>query len=178
MKSLNPRQERFCHEYCIDCNATRAYRAAGYRSKVPQPAAARLLSCDIIQAKIHDIQQVSTDQIDARKRRIRAEYEKIAFQDPKDSLFDFTPAGPVLKKADDIDGALISSVSVDPRGGIKVRTWSKTEALDKLAKMDNMLTDRIDLTSGGQQIQVTPINIIYEEVGGDGEDKEATSEGD
>lgn len=40
---LTPKQQRFCDEYIVDLNATRAAKAAGYSARTAEAAASRLL---------------------------------------------------------------------------------------------------------------------------------------
>jgi phage terminase small subunit len=54
---LNAKQERFCHEYIIDLNATQAAIRAGYSEKTAQEQSSRLLSNVIIQKKINEAKE-------------------------------------------------------------------------------------------------------------------------
>jgi len=56
MKKLTPKQQRFCQQYVIDFNASRAARDAGYKSH-----AARAMGCENLQkpavaARIRELQ--------------------------------------------------------------------------------------------------------------------------
>lgn len=53
-KSLNPKQQRFCDEYLIDCNATRSATAAGYSPKTAYAIGAKLLKKAEIQRYIEE----------------------------------------------------------------------------------------------------------------------------
>jgi phage terminase small subunit len=51
-KELSPKQQRFCDEYLIDLNATKAAERAGYSAKTAQEQGSRLLSNVMVQARI------------------------------------------------------------------------------------------------------------------------------
>lgn len=50
VKKLTPKMTRFCDEWCVDCNGTRAAKAAGYKN--PQVMSSRLLANPLIQKYI------------------------------------------------------------------------------------------------------------------------------
>ncbi len=56
MTTLTPKQERFCHEYMVDLNATQAAIRAGYSEKTAQEQASRLLSKVIVKTRISELQ--------------------------------------------------------------------------------------------------------------------------
>lgn len=51
-KELSSKQQRFCDEYLIDLNATKAAERAGYSAKTAQEQGSRLLSNVMVQARI------------------------------------------------------------------------------------------------------------------------------
>lgn len=51
---MTPKQQRFCDEYLVDCNATQAAIRAGYSPKTANEQAARLLANVSIKAYIDD----------------------------------------------------------------------------------------------------------------------------
>ena len=52
---LNDKQERFCHEYLIDCNGTQAYIRAGYSSNSPHVEASNLLNKPNVRTRIREL---------------------------------------------------------------------------------------------------------------------------
>ena len=160
---LNPRRERFCREFLLDSNASAAYIRAGYKSRRPEVNASRLLSYDSIQKRIKELQQVTNDEIEERKRRIIQELERVAFQDAKRNM-SFTPSGPILKDEKDIDGKLIAGITNSPKFGIRMKAWDKLKALELLGRIHGFYAaERLDVTSGGQPIRTTPVSITFEE---------------
>ena len=51
----NDRHERFCHEYIKDQNATQAYIRAGYSKNGANRLSSRLMSKDVIRARIKEL---------------------------------------------------------------------------------------------------------------------------
>ena len=56
MKSLNPRQERFCQSFVLCPNASYAARDAGFESKWARKQGSRLMATTRIRARIREIQ--------------------------------------------------------------------------------------------------------------------------
>ena len=56
MKSLTPRQERFCHEFVNWAQGAVAAREAGYQAKWSRKQGSRLLATERIRARIREIQ--------------------------------------------------------------------------------------------------------------------------
>lgn len=56
-KRLNDRQERFCREYVIDYNATKAAARAGYSSKTARTIGSENLTKPAILARVHELQE-------------------------------------------------------------------------------------------------------------------------
>lgn len=52
---LNARQERFCHEYIIDSNATQAAIRSGYSPRAAGPVASRLLTNANVRARVDEL---------------------------------------------------------------------------------------------------------------------------
>lgn len=77
--SLSNREERFCYEYVLHLNATKAAINAGYKGTAVRVTASRLLSKANIQSKINQLKEnlAETAQISALK--VIQEHQKIAF---------------------------------------------------------------------------------------------------
>lgn len=83
-KKLTIKQERFCHEYIIDFNATQAYIRAKYSKTGAQSSASKLLSNPIVQERIKDLTQKLNDKSLDLKQRIKEELTNIAFANASD----------------------------------------------------------------------------------------------
>lgn len=146
-KKLRPAHQRFADEYLKDFNATAAYRRAGYaaRGNSAEVNAVRLLRKAQVAAYIESKRQALAEKADISTEATLRETARIAFADIG-RLFD---ADGRLKPINEIDPdtrAAIASIDSetlyegtgkDRRAVgtiVKVRLWSKTDALEKLMK--------------------------------------------
>jgi phage terminase small subunit len=58
---MNPKQKRFCQEYCKDLNGTQAAIRAGYSPKTAESQASRLLRNDKVSSEIAKLLGTATD---------------------------------------------------------------------------------------------------------------------
>lgn len=73
------RYERFCKEYVIDLNGTRAAIAAGYSKKTARSKASQLLTKGNIKARIAELQKDTAKKLDLTAEIVLAELKKIGF---------------------------------------------------------------------------------------------------
>ena len=148
-------QKRFCDEYLIDLNATRAYKVAYQRCKKDETANAassRLLRNVKVQEYISEKQQEIEKRTEITQDMIVKELAKIAFLDIRKL---YTENGQ-LKNIADIDdktvGAISSLETLEEYDGYgedrekigdtqKVKLLDKTKALELLGKHLGMFTD-------------------------------------
>ncbi len=137
---LTPKQERFCQEYLIDLNATRAAIRAGYSEKTANNQSSRLLVNVGIQNKIAELKSKLSKKTNITAEAVINELAKIAFANVQDYIEegnlakDFTKIK--RKKA-----AAIASVKLTESSG---KDWStkvtefklhdKQAALEKLGR--------------------------------------------
>ena len=76
---LNDRQEKFCYEYCLDFNATRAAIKAGYSENTARSQASQLLTKLNIQARIKEMQDNLAETAGLSRLRVLNEHMKMAF---------------------------------------------------------------------------------------------------
>jgi phage terminase small subunit len=77
------KQKRFAQEYVIDRNGARAAEAAGYGKKTAKEAASRLLTFVNVQEEISRLDKELDEKALVTAERVRAEYAKLAFYDPR-----------------------------------------------------------------------------------------------
>ncbi len=152
-------QQRFCDEYLIDLNATRAYKVAYPKVKKDHTATVngnRLLT-------FADIKKYISDKIKEREKRTKVtqdkviqELAKIAFADIR-SLYNDSGGLKNIKEIDnDIAGAIISLETLEEYEGYgdnrekvgdtrKVKLLDKTKALELLGKHLGMFRDKIEV---------------------------------
>jgi phage terminase small subunit len=107
----NPQHEKFCLAYVSDFNATQAAIKAGYSKKTAASQASRLLTTVKIQLRVKELTRKSFQRLEITSDRIRQEYAKIAFFNPK-SLFDEHGRMKAVSELDDDDAAAIAAVEV------------------------------------------------------------------
>lgn len=76
---LTPKQELFCYEYCIDFNATRAAKAAGYSESTANVIGSENLSKPYIQERIKYMKEHLAETAQVSALKVIEEHKKIAF---------------------------------------------------------------------------------------------------
>lgn len=144
---ITAKQQRFCEEYLIDLNGTRAYMAV-YKVKSHNTAAAnaaRLLTNAKIQSYISEKQKALQKKTGITVERVLNEYARIAFSDLR--LY-YNEDGSLKKMIDltEDEAAAIAGVEAEElfdgfgedriQIGVtkKIKRWDKTKALDSLAR--------------------------------------------
>jgi len=149
-----PAVEKASQAYWITGSVTAALAAAGrsyqwYRNHQ-----------DEIQQRLAVLSEKSLENLKARRGRIVAELEAIAYAGIEDFVV-LDPSGQVtgLRFPTDKRSA-IQMVQVGKGGALKLSLFDRLRALDLLARISGLAVDRVDVTSGGKPIQ--PISITYE----------------
>ena len=152
-------QKRFCDEYLIDLNATRAYKVAYPRCKKDETANAassRMLRNVKVQEYISEKQKEIEKRTEVTQDMVIKELAKIAFLDIRKL---YTENGQ-LKNVADIDsdtaGAISSLETLEEYEGYgddrekigdtqKVRLLDKTKALELLGRHLGIFNDKMDV---------------------------------
>lgn len=152
-------QKRFCNEYLIDLNATRAYKVAYSRCKKDETAnvnGSKLLRNAKVQEYISAKQKEIEKRTEVTQDMVIKELAKIAFLDIRKL---YTENGQ-LKNVADIDGdtagAISSLETLEEYEGYgndrekigdtqKVRLLDKTKALELLGKHLGMFKDKVEI---------------------------------
>lgn len=162
---LTIKQEKFCQGLFSGLTQREAYKQAFncvvMKDKSIDERASRLNSMVKVQSRLKEL----TDEIKNRNmvtvERVLAEYAKIGFADIKDFLefgtrkvregFD-KDGEPVYgyrqvieaKPSDEVDGTLISEVSISDNGTFKFKLHDKKGALDMMGKHLGMFIEKIE----------------------------------
>lgn len=171
--ALNAKQQRFVEEYLIDLNATRAAIRAGYSEKTAHTQGPRLLYNAEVQEAVEAAKLARSMRTQVTADRVLEELARIGFSDLRNVM---TREGALLSPGewDDNTAAAISSLEVVttykgeedeegrkvPEHVHKIKTWDKNSALEKLGKHLGLFSDKLDLTSGGEKIVPTQINLV------------------
>lgn len=134
-RKLTAKEERFCQEYCLDFNATKAALRAGYSTKTAYAIGAENLRKPKISKRIKAKQDNLAELAGISALRIVKEHEKIAFLNTG-KLRDgwFTPHE--FEMLTDDEKACIQEVTTKPGmfgDSLKVKLYDKQKSLDSLA---------------------------------------------
>jgi phage terminase small subunit len=149
---LTAQQEKFCHEYLIDRNATQAAIRAGYSIKTAQEQSSQLLSKLMIKGRVNQLISAELGSIDATAARIKKELTNLAFVNIADA-YDQNGA---LKSFEDmpieLQRAILAVESEELFDGQgknreqigytkRIKLTDKLKALEMLGRHQKMFTD-------------------------------------
>ncbi len=149
---MNEKQRRFCEEYLIDLNATRAYMAAYPSVKngtTAKAAASRLLTFVNVRSYIRERMKAQQDRVEIEQDRILRELAAIAFADITEIVT--IKDGKVC--IEDIDSlpqekrAAIAEIK-ENQWGTEIKICDRLRALELLGKhlgMFGPIKDELDL---------------------------------
>lgn len=154
---LTDAQERFCQEYLLDLNATRAYLAAYPKAKRTTAAAngSRLLGHAKVATRVQQLQSARSKRLEISADDVVRELAAVGMSDV-DHL-DFGTDGRVTVRpgSSPLARRAVASVKVTViegtgrKKGLKItkrelRLWNKNEALRMLAQHTGVLKERVD----------------------------------
>ena len=134
-RKLTAKEERFCYEYCVDFNATKAAMRSGYSLKTAFQIGAENLKKPKIAKRIKEKQDNLAELAGISALRIVKEHEKIAFLNAgklRDGWLSLTE----FELLTDDEKACIQEVSTKPGmfgTDLKVKMYDKQKSLDSLA---------------------------------------------
>lgn len=157
---LTDKQRRFCEEYVVDWNATRAAIAAGYSKKTARQIATQNLSKLYIREHIEDIQKDLSKLTGVTATRNILELKKIAYS----SIASFKNDWMTEKEFDNLTEeqlACISDIQYQTKTTgettetiVKFKIHDKQKAIEILNKMLGFNdSDKLDITTNGKDIQ-------------------------
>ncbi len=164
---MTPKQEKFAQGLFTGLSQREAYRRAysaeGMKDETIDRQACVLASNPKVAARVAELTEELKDRNMITVERILAEYSKIGFADIKDFL-SFKTVKTVnrdlaaltgqsvteyktivdVKNSDEVDGSLISEVSINQRGTFTFKLHDKMAALEKMGKYLGMFKDNIN----------------------------------
>ena len=149
---LSPKHQRFCDEYLVDGNGTRAYRAAYPTVKsdaVAASAGSTLLRNPKVAAYLEAKRAKAAAKAEVTRERVVAEYARLAFGDPR-KVATWGPGGVDLRESSELtdDEAAcvseVSSVAGEHGTSVKFKLHDKKGALDSLSKVLGMFVDKVE----------------------------------
>jgi len=145
-KPLTPKEKRFCDEYLIDLNASRAARTAGFSKVSAAVTACRLLTKANIQKYIQSKADKRMTKLDITGDDVLAELAKLGFS----NMEDFTTPGKRGQLKLDCSElsrdqmAAIQEISYDQYGQMKLKLSDKKASLDLLGRYHKLFTDKVE----------------------------------
>lgn len=140
---LTPKQQRFANEYCVDLNATAAYRRAGYnaRGNSAEAAASRLLSNVKVQQAVQEKEKMVASRCEITAENILREAGALAFSDIR-KLFNADGSPKSIHELDDATAKTVKSIEIGQmvsEGKVvgqmcKIKLWDKNSAHERLFK--------------------------------------------
>ncbi len=110
---LTLKQKRFAAEYCVDLNATAAYRRAGYNAQgnAAEACASRLLSNAKVQQAIQQKEKIAASRLEVNSENVLHATAALAFSDIRKL---FNPDGSLksIHELDDATAAAVQSIEV------------------------------------------------------------------
>lgn len=153
---LTAKQERFCHEYLIDLNATQAAIRAGYSRKTAKMAGSRLMTNDVIGRRIGEMQARREARTDRTADEVIRRLWQIVEADCRQAVNDDGTAVNPAEFSDDFASAI---AGIEIGDTVKIRMNDRLRALDLLAKHHALLTDRVEHSVGtGKVVIMLPDN--------------------
>jgi len=130
---LTDKQKRFCEEYLIDFDATKAVKRSGYHGKNASTVASQIMSSESVQAYIAILKKELSERVNLRLEDVVREYMRIGFA-RIDEMVSWSKETVTLKPSKTLtEDQLAAVASVEnTREGIKIKMHGKLEALAKL----------------------------------------------
>jgi len=142
MSELTDQQERFCREYVIDYNGTRAAIAAGYSEKTAREQASDLLTRPHIANRVDELNGKRLQKADVTAEKVIQRLANLAFFDPRRLYRDDGKLVPLSEldpeTADAIAGFEVHELFVDGDGEGEVGTVKKYKLLDRGQNLERL----------------------------------------
>ena len=158
-RPLTLKQSRFCEEWLIDGNGTRAYRAAGYSAKSDLVAAVeahKLLKHPKIAPVIAASRQKRSERTEITQDMVLKELWRIAGLDLSKAYDEAGNLLPLHEMPEDVRRAIAGLETLEEMQGVgenrrkvgdtrKLKIWDKVRALELLGKHLGIFTDRVKI---------------------------------
>lgn len=134
---LTAKQIKFCEQWMLLGDKTKAAAAAGYSRKTAAQIGYQLMQRPEIRAHIAELQQKTAELAGITRVMVARELKRVAFSDLSDFV-EWGPQGVTLKAIDQVDTRAVAEVSETKSKGektLKIKLYDKKAALDSLNKM-------------------------------------------
>lgn len=171
-------QKRFCNEFLIDLNATRAYKVAYPNCKKDETARAngsRLLTKANIQEYVAEKMKEREQRTEVTQDMVIKELAKIAFFNPKNIFEDNNTLKNIVSLDDDIASVITSVETLEEYDGYgedrekignttKVKLADKMKALEMLGRHLGMFKDKVEVDVKEKQEKKNTITDIFSQM--------------
>lgn len=171
-------QKRFCDEYLIDLNATRAYKVAYPNCKkdeTAKSAGSRLLTNVNLQNYIAEKMKEREKRTEITQDMVIKELAKIAFFNPKNIFGDNNTLKNIVSLDDDIASVITSVETLEEYDGYgedrekignttKVKLADKMKALEMLGRHLGMFKDKVEVDVKEKQEKKNTITDIFSQM--------------
>lgn len=165
--TMREKQKRFCQEYLIDSDATKAAIRAGYAKRSAASIGCDLLKhpevkqhLDELRAELKERTMVKAEEVVAELWRVgKARIDQvISWENGQVNINDSSSL------PEDVKSAIQCVRRVDTESGsrIEVNMHDKVMALDKLCRALGLYQDKVDVTSGGNEMPA-PIIMLAQQ---------------
>lgn len=134
---LTPKQKKFCQEYLVDLNATRAAIRSGYSKKTSGQIGEQNLKKLVVKKYISVLQEKIQEKTGLRIEDVIAELVKVGFSNVQDFVSTGNKIGDIKKLKRDKAAAISSVKTTFKVGGEKtteIKFYDKVDALEKLGR--------------------------------------------
>lgn len=146
---LTDKQKRFCEEYLVDLNATRAAIRAGYSQKTAFSIGVENLKKPLVQEYLQKLMNNRSQRTEITADRVLRELAAIAFSDRTElakvsdkGFVEFTPTDNLNQ-----DTKKVIAGIEEGKYGTKITTYDKVKALELLGKHLGLFTSGADNTA-------------------------------
>ena len=147
---MTDKQKRFCDEYLIDLNATRAYKTAYPLIKKDETARAngsRLLTYANIKKYIEERMQERQERTEVTQDQVVKELAAIAFAKATDYA-EVRDGQVIIKNTTDLSDMMVRAIAgiKEGRNGVEIKLNDKGKALELLGRHLGMFKDRMEVS--------------------------------
>jgi len=162
MKLENNQHERFCQEYLIDLNGTKAAERAKYSKKTARVQASQLLTKLNIQQRIGELQAIRSKRLEISQDRVLKELACLGHSNIKKYVKHAAQGFMQFKDIDEIseeDAKAIEAIKVNyDKNTIEFKLHSKTKTLEMIGRHLGMFMDKFDI---GDNLKKLLIDRIF-----------------
>lgn len=149
-KLKNPKWERFCQEYIIDCCGKDAFVRTGNKGKYPERRAYILLQDPRVKARVAELQAKVAEKLEITAERVLAELAKLGFSNIGDYLT-FGDDGIKLEESSEMAKEVLAAVAevsetkTQHGGSMRFKLHDKVNSLKLLGQHLKLFIERVEV---------------------------------